>query len=94
MRPTSDDSGIGSNESHDITQKTPGRSVMIQEEPEVIIQKEDTQTLYVEISPGPHLQPLQHRQTEQFGGVHETVECEPHDGGTDDVTGKQSSSRP
>ena len=50
MRPTSDDSGIGSNESHDITQKTPGRSVMIQEEPEVIIQKEDTQTLCRDIT--------------------------------------------
>ena len=35
---SSDDSGIGSNESHDLMQRPAGRSVMIHDEPEVCIQ--------------------------------------------------------
>ena len=35
--PSSNDSGIGSNESHETIQRAPGRSVMIDDEPEVCI---------------------------------------------------------
>ena len=87
----SDDSGIGSNESHEMPGR-PSRSVMIQDEPEVSMRSLSLLTAHYNCLPaGENLRGEQHQQLqeEQFSRLFQTGQSQPRHGRPEDVGGRE-----